>query len=237
MTALLLTGTGPGVGTTALAGALSALALDRGASCTVVVPAVTGVGDDAPSPVEERLVAAAPGVRTVELARYPDPLPPAAAARRSGRPPVDPAAWAAAVLDAERSSELVLVLAAGGLLVRHDDDGTTPATLARALRLPVVLAASAGPGGVNAAALTLEAVAARGLELLGVVVGRWPGRPGVVERSAVADLEMLAARPLLGALPDGLAPGPDHLDAVRSGLGPVLGGTFDAAALRRRCAA
>ena len=228
MTALLVTGTGPGVGVSTVTAAVAALAVDRGTTCRVVVPAATGVPDGAPP-------ARTPAGPVLELARYPDALSPAAAARVSGRPAVDPASVLTAVLAAQRDHDLVLVDGSGGLLVRYDDDGFTVAELARSLRLPVVLVASAGPGGVNAAALTLEALAHRGLELAGVVLGSWDRSAGPLERSAVPDLEMLAARPLLGALPAG-AVGDRLLTAARAGLGPALGGTFVAADFRRTAA-
>ena len=94
MTALLVVGTGPAVGTTSVATALEALAVDRGTPCTVVAPAETGLADGAPGSLAAVARQAGGGVRTLELARYPDPLSPAAAARRSGRPPLDPAVCA-----------------------------------------------------------------------------------------------------------------------------------------------
>jgi dethiobiotin synthetase len=177
-------------------------------------------------------------VRTVELVRYPDPLSPAAAARRSGRPPLDPALCAHAVLTAQDDADLVLVEGAGGLLVRYDDDGFTMAELARTLRLQVVVVVEAGLGTLNATALTLEAMAHRGLDLAGLVIGAWPKQPGLAERSNVADLEMLAARPLLGALQAGAGSltGEAFLPAARSGLAPALGGAFDPGAFRRGAA-
>ncbi len=236
MTALLVTGTGTGVGKTVVTAALAALALDRGARCTVVKPAQTGVPDDAPGDLADVVRLAGEGVRTVELVRYPDPLSPAAAARRSGRPPLDPAVCAAAVLSAERDADLVLVEGAGGLLVRYDEDGFTMAELARTLRLQVLVVTEPGLGTLNSTALTLEAVAHHGLDLAGLVVGSWPANPGLAERSNVADLEMLAARPLFGVLPAGAgAGGPDFLATARAGLGRQLGGVFDPAAFRRAC--
>ena len=211
MTALLVTGTGTGVGKTVVTAAVAALALSRGQRCTVLKPAQTGVSDDAPGDLADiarltgRLEPEPPdAVRLVELARYPDPLSPAAAARRSGRAPVDLARCIQAVLDAERSSDLVLVEGAGGLLVRFDDDGFTMAEMARALRMPVLVVTQPGLGTLNTTALTLEAMAHRGLELSGLVLGAWPAAPGLAERCNVADLEMLGARPLLGALPASL---------------------------------
>ena len=234
MTALLVTGTGTGVGKTVVTAALAALALSRGQTCTVVKPAQTGIPDDAPGDLADLVQLAGDGIGTVELDRYPDPLSPAAAARRSGRAPVDPALVAQAVLEAERNSDLVLIEGAGGLLVRFDDDGFTMAELARTLRLPVLVVVAAGLGTLNATALTLEALAHRGLKLSGLVIGSWPDEPGVAERSNITDLEMLAARPLRGALPAGLGrcDRPDFLATARAGLAPSLGGTFDPAAFR-----
>jgi dethiobiotin synthetase len=238
MTALLVTGTGTGVGKTVAVAALAALAVGRGQRCTVVKPGQTGVPDDAPGDLADVVRLAGEQVRPVELVRYPDPLSPAAAARRSGRPPLDPALCAHAVLTAEKEADLVLVEGAGGLLVRYDDDGFTMAELARTLRLQVVVVVEAGLGTLNATALTLEAMAHRGLDLAGLVIGAWPESPGLAERSNVADLEMLAARPLLGALPAGAGSlSQQHfLAAARAGLSPALGGAFDPAAFRRGAA-
>ncbi len=231
MSALFVTGTGTGVGKTVVTAALAALARERG-SCTVVKPAQTGVTDE-PGDVDDVLrLAGAVGTR--ELVRYPDPLSPAAAARASGRAPLDPAAFYDVVL--RLTDDLVLVEGAGGLLVRFDEDGTTLADLARGLRAPVLVVVEPGLGTLNHTALTLEALAHRGLELSGLVIGAWPAEPGLAERSNLRDLETLAARPLLGALPAGagsLDPA-DFLATARAGLGPQLGGTWDARAFRRR---
>ena len=228
MTVLFVTGTGTEVGKTVVTAALAALALDRGARCAVVKPAQTGIADGADGDLAEVVRLAGP-VETHELVRYPDPLSPAAAARRSGRPPLDPAQLADLLLRlADR--DLVIVEGAGGLLVRFDDDGLTLADLARTLRAPVLVVAAPGLGTLNSTALTLEALAHRGLEPAGVVIGSWPAEPGLAERSNVRDLATLAARPLAGALParaGALAPDAFR-EVARKGLGPQLGGTFDA---------
>lgn len=236
MTALLVTGTGTGVGKTVVTAALATLALSRGQRCTVIKPAQTGVPDGAPGDLADVTRLAGDDVTSVELVRYPDPLSPAAAARRCGRPPLDPAAAAQAVLTAQETAGLVLVEGAGGLLVRYDDDGYTMADLARTLRLPVVVVVEPGLGTLNATALTLEAMAHRGLDLAGLVIGAWPQEPGLAELSNVHDLEMLAARPLLGVLPAGLGScdRADFFATSRAGLAPALGGAFDAAAFRSR---
>lgn len=231
MSALFVTGTGTGVGKTVVTAALAALALERG-SCAVVKPGQTGVADDEPGDLADVTRLAGP-VETRELVRYPDPLSPAAAARRSGRDPLDPALFYDVCLRLDQ--DLVLVEGAGGLLVRFDEDGTTLADLARGLHAPVLVVVDPALGTLNHTALTLEALAHRGIELAGLVIGSWPQEPGLAERSNLADLEMLAARPLLGALPAG-AGALDRrafLEVARTSLGPQLGGRFDAREFRR----
>ena len=233
MALLVVTGTGTGVGKTVVTAAVAALARDRGTSCAVLKPAQTGVADGEPGDLAD--VARLSGVTQLrELVRYPDPLSPAAAARRCGRPPLDLAEVTAAALELARTHDLVLVEGAGGLLVRFDEDGLTLADLARTLRAPVLVVTAAGLGTLNSTALTLESMATRGLDLAGVVVGAWPAEPDLAARCNLRDLETLAARPLLGAVPDG-AGALDRdafLDVARAGLGPQLGGRFDPRAFR-----
>ncbi|MDA0634933.1 dethiobiotin synthase [Nonomuraea sp. MCN248] len=233
MSVIVVTGTGVGVGKTVVCAALAALARARGASTAVVKPAQTGLGPGERGDVDE--VIRLSGVPTTfELARFEPPLSPAAAARAAGVPPVSLPQAAARVRELAESNRLVVVEGTGGLLVRFDEDGATIADLARLLGAQVLVVAGPGRGTVNHTALTLEALAHRGLDLAGVVIGAWPSEPGVIERSNVADLEMLAARPLVGALPQGAG----RLDAgafaaaARRGLAVTLGGAFDPAAFR-----
>ncbi|WP_055479379.1 dethiobiotin synthase [Sphaerimonospora mesophila] len=233
MSILVVTGTDTGVGKTVVTAALTALALERGSTVAVVKPAQTGVAAGEPGDLDD--VIRLSGVTTTfEPARFPDPLSPAAAARVSGLPPVSLTSVATLVAELAESNRLVIVEGAGGLLVRFDEEGSTLADLAYELRAPVLVVARAGLGTLNHTALTLEAMAGRGLDLAGVVIGSWPAEPGLAERCNVADLEMLAARPLAGALPEGAGAldRPAFARAARAGLAPVLGGAFDPAVFR-----
>ncbi|SDL45758.1 dethiobiotin synthase [Nonomuraea jiangxiensis] len=235
MSVLVVTGTDTGVGKTVVAAALTTLALARGAPAAMVKPAQTGTDPDAAGDVDQ--VIRLSGVTTTfELRRFADPLSPAAAARAAGVPPVSLEEAARLVRELAGCHRLVVVEGTGGLLERFDEDGATIADLARSLGAQVLVVAGTGAGAVNHAALTLEALAHRGLEPAGLVIGRWPGVPGPVARSCVADLEMLAARPLAGALPDGAGRlgGQAFAEVARTGLSASLGGAFDAAEFRRR---
>jgi dethiobiotin synthetase len=184
---IVVTGTDTGVGKTIVSAALAALSDEKVA---YVKPAQTGDDDDAAT------VARLAGVETHVLARYPDPLAPATAARRARLAAVSPAAVAEYVrgLDAE----LVLIEGAGGLLVRFDDDGGTLADVAELLEAPVVVVARAGLGTLNHTALTLEALATRGLRCAGVIIGAWPREPDLAARCNLDDLG-----PILGRIPEG----------------------------------
>ena len=226
---MIVSGTGTGVGKTVVTAAVAALAAAAGHRVVVLKPAQTGIAPGEPGDLADvtRLVGEHVGTR--ELARYPEPLAPATAARRSGLPPLRVADVEAAVAEIEAGgADLLLVEGAGGLLVRFDDDGETLADVAAALDAPVLVVASAGLGVLNTAALTAEALAHRGLTHAGSVVGAYPEEPDLAERTNLADLPAVTGAPLLGVLPAGLGrSGPDEfVAAARCGLHPVLGGQW-----------
>jgi dethiobiotin synthetase len=225
---LVITGTGTGVGKTVVTAAIAALADAAGARVAVVKPAQTGVhpGPDSDIPDVETVTRLSGVTDTHELARFPDPLSPEAAARVSGLPAVDLDTVAAHVVTLAGTRDLVLVEGAGGLLVRYDKTGATLADLAAALRAPVLLVTAAGLGTLNHTALTLEALRARKVRLAGVVVGSWPRDPGLAERENLADLQTLTGRPLVGVLPagSGALTAEQFRAMARRHLAPSLGG-------------
>jgi dethiobiotin synthetase len=226
---LVVTGTGTGVGKTVVTAAIAALAVAAGRSVAVLKPAQTGVLPGEPGDAGE--VRRLSGAGTcAELARYPEPLAPATAARRAGLPAVTPARAAAAAAELAAEHDLVLVEGAGGLLVRFDGGGGTLADVASALKAPVLVVAAAGLGTLNATALTAEALRTRRVRCLGVVVGAWPAEPDLAARCNLADLPVVADAPLVGVLPDGAGRVPrDRFAALaRRGLAPLLGGEWAA---------
>jgi dethiobiotin synthetase len=222
MSVLVVTGTGTGVGKTVVTAALAALAVAGGRRVAVVKPAQTGVAPGEPGDLAEvrRLVGSAHALTTLELARYPDPLAPATAAARAGRPAVTAADAAEAAAKLAAEYDLVLVEGAGGLLVRFAGTDTL-ADVAAALAAPVLVVAAAGLGTLNHTALTTEALAARRLRCPGVVIGAWPAEPDLAARCNLADLPEVTGVPLLGRLPAGagrLAPD-EFLVTARAALG------------------
>jgi dethiobiotin synthetase len=223
---VLVTGTGTDVGKTVVTAALAAVVRQRGSSVAVVKPAQTGLAPGEPGDVDEVRRLVGDEVATHELVRLRDPLAPEAAARRVGvtLPPV--ALHARRIGEIAAESEVVFVEGAGGLLVRLDQRGGTLADLGTGLRYKgvgcgVVLVASPGLGTLNTAALTAEALAARGLPLLGVVIGSWPAHPGLAEESNLVDLPRVTGAPLWGRIPEGAGrmPRADFLAGVTEWFG------------------
>lgn len=225
MSVLAVTGTGTEVGKTIATAAIAALCPDV---VTVMKPAQTGLRLNQPGDVAvvQRLV---PHVETLELVRYPDPLAPAAAARRSGIPTVTTAEVVEGIEEAD--ADLVLIEGAGGLLVRFSDDPVlTFADVLVEIGAPAVVVAPAGLGTLNHTALTLEAMAARGIECAGVIIGSWPEEPDLAMIENLLDLRTLRGRPVDGVLPAGIVDAsPKQFEMVaRHSLSPAFGGEFDA---------
>lgn len=232
MTVLVVSGTGTEVGKTVATAAVAAVAVADGRSVAVLKPAQTGLAPGERGDAEEavRLSGAA---AWHELARYPEPLAPATAARRAGLPPVRPADVAETAEKLAAEYDLVLVEGAGGLLVRLDDDGGTLADVAGMLSARVLVVAPAGLGTLNATELTTRELGRRGLTPAGVLVGTWPARPGLAARCNVTDLPTVTGVPLVGAVPEGAGGWPPAVfrAGARKWLAPELGGTWRVEAL------
>jgi dethiobiotin synthetase len=194
---VLVTGTDTGVGKTTTTAALAAVLNGTGRSVAVYKPCQSGAADgdsDAAEIVRLAGVTAEAGVVLQE------PLAPVAAAAIDGTPLPSLAAHALRIRELAGAHDHVLVEGAGGLLVELDSGGGTLADLGSLLAAAFVVVARPGLGTLNHTALTLEALSARGLDVLGVVLGSWPLSPDAVHHSNRQVLGTLRV-PLLGALP------------------------------------
>ncbi|QLY33679.1 ATP-dependent dethiobiotin synthetase BioD [Nocardia huaxiensis] len=199
MTLLFITGTSTDVGKTIVTAALAATARAMGAEVAVCKPAQTGIAPGEPGDlaVIERLSGV---TRTVELARYPDPLAPDTAARRCGQPLLTLAETAAAI-DACADADLTLVEGAGGLLVRMGE--FTLLDLAQKMNAPVLLVAAAGLGTLNHSELTTRALQSAGVRCAGLVIGSWPAQPDLASECNRTDLPAVTGVDLIGSVPAG----------------------------------
>mgnify|MGYP003542217731 FL=1 len=201
MSVVVITGTGTAVGKTVATAALACHARVAGLDVAVCKPVQTGTaaGDD-----DLAEVGRLSGVTDlVGVARYPEPMAPAAAAEQAGRSLPSLADLHAAIRTVDRPGRLTLVEGAGGLLVELAADGVTLRDLAVELAATVLIVTEARLGTLNHTALTLEALAAKGVSCAGLVIGAWPAQPGAVEISNRDALARLA--PVRAALPAGVA--------------------------------
>lgn len=230
---LFVTGTSTGVGKTVVTAAICALAIADGQRVAMVKPAQTGVGPHDPGDVDDVQSLVGVGVKVVELARFPDPLSPHAAARLADAPELDVTAAAGVIDDLARSHDLVVVEGAGGVLVPFSSDGRGLTDLAQSVardqHIAFVVVADPALGTINHTLLTQEALHSRCLPIAGVVVGSWPADPDLACRTNLTDLPTLLGTPLLGLLPAGAGrlSAPEFLTVARGGLAPALGGGFN----------
>ncbi|MBB3038805.1 dethiobiotin synthase [Hoyosella altamirensis] len=202
MSVLVITGTSTGVGKTVVTAGLAVLAKSRGLSVAVCKPAQTGVDDGAPGDLTE-VIRLAGDIPVSELARYPEPLAPFTAARRSGRPMLTLSAIVTEIARLEAAHDLVLVEGAGGVLVELGQGGFTLRDVASAASAEVVLVAAAGLGTLNHTALTVEALERSDVRCTGIVVGALPAEPDLAMRCNLDDLPRISGIPIVGVLPDG----------------------------------
>ncbi len=208
MPGLLVTATDTGVGKTQVACALVAAARALGRNVGGMKPFESGCGRDEGGrlvPADARLLRDAGGgndpIEMVCPYALEAPLAPALAAAQAGVDvDLDVVERAYGVLSTAHPGGVV-VEGAGGLLVPLDAGFTTFADLALRLSLPVVVVARPGLGTVNHTALTVEALATRGLECRGVIVNDATGATDPSVEGNVRAIERLADVPVLATLP------------------------------------
>jgi dethiobiotin synthase len=197
---LLVAGTSTDVGKTVATAALATVAARAGV-VGVCKPAQTGLAPGEPGDLTE--ITRLSGVdRTLELARYPEPLAPDTAARRSGLPLLTLDATVDALAVFAAGNDRTLVEGAGGLLVRIGADFTL-LELAQRLAAPVVLVTAAGLGTLNHTELTTRALAAAGVPCAGLIIGSRAAAPDLAARCNESDLPRLTGIPLVAAIPAG----------------------------------
>ena len=197
MSILIVTGTGTGVGKTIATAALASCARGNGIDVAVCKPVQTGMPDD-----DLAEVARLSGVQTlVSVARYPEPLAPAAAAALAGRPLPTAPDILSAIRAVDEPGRLTLVEGAGGLLVELAAGAVTLRDLAVELAAPVLVVCEPGLGTLNHTALTVEALERHSVACAGLVIGSWPAQPGAAETYNRGTLARLA--PIRAVLPGG----------------------------------
>jgi dethiobiotin synthetase len=186
MRGCFVSATDTGVGKTVLAAAIAASLVARGARVAAYKPVVTGLNEPGPGvPADHELLAAVTGQQPAAVAprRYGPPVSPHLAAQLAGDVLSDDELVAGAFEAAARAeADTLVVEGIGGLMVPLSDDWLV-LDFARALALPVVIAARPGLGTISHTLLSLHAARAAGLDVRAVVLTPWPQRPDAIARS------------------------------------------------------
>jgi len=202
---VFITGTDTGVGKTVVACALLRALRAQGVDAGGMKPIETGVGPEGPRDAMA-LLAAAGGLDALEIVcpqRFALAAAATVAAAAEGlRVDLDAVRRAFAALAARHRS--LVVEGAGGLLAPAAE-GASMADLAAELGLPLLVVARASLGTINHTRLTLEAAAARGLPLAGVVISHGAAPLPAADRANLAALRAELGARLVGEIPT-LAP-------------------------------
>lgn len=201
---VFVTGTDTGVGKTHTAVSLVVALRSAGHRVGVMKPVAAGVIETNHGPRNEDAVAlAAASAQPVEYDflnpyLFEEPIAPHIAAE-DARVAIDPALVAGAYAELASRSDVMVVEGAGGWLVPIDDRRTV-ADVAAAIGLPVLLVVGMRLGCLNHALLSAEAIASRGLTLVGWVANCIDPEMRKLDRN-IAALEHRLAAPLVATLP------------------------------------
>ena len=205
---LFVTGTDTGVGKTIVAAAIADHFRRQGLRVGAFKPAAAGCDVDHEGNVvcedAERLRAAI-GDRFLSSQICPEmfvePLAPAVAARREGRP-IDWSHVRAMLAEIVSGSDIIIIEGIGGIHAPLDDR-TTVLTLIRALVMPTVCVTRPSLGTLNHTMLSVEALRSARVECAGVVINRFPMRdPTVAEQTAREEIERLGGGPVRCVVPE-----------------------------------
>jgi dethiobiotin synthetase len=196
-----VTGTDTGVGKTLVACALVRALRARGLDVGVMKPVETGVGEGGPldALALRRAAGVADPIEQICPQRFALAAAPTVAARAERRA-VDLQALLAGFEGLASRHAMLVVEGAGGLLVPVGKRASF-ADLAREMALPLLVVARAALGTINHTLLTLEAAAARGLALAGVVISHCDGRLSQPAEANLTELRRALGSRLVGEIP------------------------------------
>jgi dethiobiotin synthetase len=197
----LVTGTDTGVGKSVVAAAIVARLRQQGRAVRAVKPLITGLDEepDPDWPADHELLARVSGQTPAAtiLHGFGPPVSPHLAAELAGTPLPSATELTSEIRAGTPDGCLLIVEGVGGLLVPIGPVDSVR-DLASALELPLIVVARPGLGTINHTLLTIEAAAAAGLRVAGIVMTPWPERPDEMLRSNRATIERITQTAVAG---------------------------------------
>ena len=204
---VFVTGTGTDVGKTWVAAGLTAALRHRGVKAVYFKPVQSGCPEAGGRliPTDADFARTLAGLTeplevltpiTLEL-----PLAPGVAAAQAGVE-VDLGRIADGLEDLAGRYEFLVVEGAGGLYVPLAGTHFLVLDLIRWLNLPLAVVAQSGLGTINHTVLTVKAAQAAGVVVAGVILNRYPEKPGLAAATNPGVIEALTGVPILGRVPE-----------------------------------
>lgn len=105
------------------------------------------------------------------------------------------------IQDLEEKMETVVIEGAGGLYVPLNESGVCMIDLIEQLHVPAIIVARAGVGTINHTTLTVSALRAKGIPIIGVILNNLDHSNEQLIADNTQMIERLCDLPVLGALP------------------------------------
>ncbi len=204
---IFITGTDTDVGKTWVAAGLTAMLKEQGAQAVYFKPFQSGcpLEGERLIPTDARLAKDVAGLREPLEVLTPIALrlalAPGVAAAQAGVE-VDLERIAAGFRDLASRYEFLVVEGAGGLYVPLIGMDFLVLDLIRWLGLPLVVVAKSGLGTINHTVLTVKAAQAANIRVAGIILNRYPEKPGLAEETNPGVIEALTGVPIIGRLPE-----------------------------------
>jgi dethiobiotin synthetase len=204
---VFITGTDTDVGKTWVAAGLTAVLRQRGVKAVYFKPIQSGCPRESGGliPTDARLARQVAGLEEPLEVLTPValglPLAPGVAAAQEGVE-VDLERIAASLRDLAARYEFLVVEGAGGLYVPLIGTHFLVLDLIRWLSLPLAVVAKSGLGTINHTVLTVKAAQVAGVEVAGVILNRFPEKPGLAEETNPGVIAALTGVPILGRVPE-----------------------------------
>jgi len=213
---IFITGTDTDVGKTWVAAGLTAALKEQSIKAVYFKPIQSGcpLEDGRLIPTDARLAREVAGLTEPLEVLTPIalrlPLAPGVAAAQAGVE-VDLERIAASFGDLAARYEFLVVEGAGGLYVPLIGTRFLVLDLIRWLGLPLAVVAKSGLGTINHTVLTVKAALAAGITVAGIILNRYPEKPGLAEETNPEVIAALTGVPITGRLPEV----PDLTDAAK----------------------
>lgn len=204
---VFITGTDTDVGKTWVAAGLTAALKGQGIQAVYFKPIQSGcpLEEGRLIPTDARLAKDVAGLTEPLEVLTPIalrlPLAPGVAAAQAGVK-VDLERIAEGVRDLAARYEFLVVEGAGGLYVPLIGMDFLVLDMIRWLGLPLVVVAKSGLGTINHTVLTVKAAQAVNIQVAGIILNRFPEKPGLAEETNPGVIEALTGVPIIGRLPE-----------------------------------